>query len=423
MSEIHALFIICFIAVLAPLLARLPALIRTPVVVLELLLGILVGPSGAGWVTSQGAIGFLGEFGLIFLFFQAGFEFDFNHGKIGTAPLRLGAVAWLASLGLTSVFIGLLYIVGLVRAPLLIGLVLPTTSFGILIPILRQTGDLESDFGRYVLGAAAIGELVPIILVALALSREHNYLHQILLSMVFLATAIEAIFFARSLRSERLSRTIARWMGDSSILPVRISLLLLLGLVSLANKLGMEMVLGAYTAGMMIAMLTKVEILQYRLTSIGSGFLIPLFFITSGVEFDLPALVTSPASLARLVLFCAGFLFIRVLPVLLYKHVLPERDLLPLALFSATTLPLVVAVTYLGVRTGDMLPENAHALVGAAVIAVAVFPTLAILLRSKSEETRRDGVVAIAARRLADLVSAQFSRFIVFISQKTWGER
>lgn len=246
MSEIRALFIICFIAVLAPLLARLSTLIRTPVVVLELVLGILIGPSGAGWVTSDGAIGFLGEFGLIFLFIQAGFEFEFNQGKIGTAPLRLGAVAWLASLVLTSVFIGLLYIVGLVRAPFLVGLVLPTTSFGILIPILRQTGDLESDFGRYVLGAAAIGELVPIILVALALSHEHNYLHQMLLSLIFLATAIEAIFFASSLRSERLSRMIARWMGDSSILPVRISLLLLLGLVSLANKLGMEMVLGAY---------------------------------------------------------------------------------------------------------------------------------------------------------------------------------
>jgi Kef-type K+ transport system membrane component KefB len=189
MSEFHALFIIGFIAVLAPLLAQLPALSRTPVVVLELVLGILVGPSGAGWVTSAGAIGFLGEFGLIFLFFQflffqAGFEFEFNQGKIGTAPLRLGAVAWLASLGLTSVFIGLLYIVGLVREPLLVGLVLPTTSFGILIPILRKTGDLESDFGRYVLGAAAIGELGPIILVSVAQSYEHNYLRQTLLSMV-----------------------------------------------------------------------------------------------------------------------------------------------------------------------------------------------------------------------------------------------
>ncbi|MGQ0443627.1 MAG: cation:proton antiporter [Beijerinckiaceae bacterium] len=421
MSEIHDLFVICFISVLAPLLARLPALIRTPVVVLELVLGILIGPSGAGWVTSQGAIGFLGQFGLVFLFFQAGFEF--NPGKIGAAPLRLGALAWLVSLGLTSVFVGLLYAMGLVRAPLLVGLVLPTTAFGILVPILRQTGDLESGFGRYVLGAAAIGELVPIILIAVALSDAHNYLRQTLMSMVFLATAIEALFFARSLRSERLSRLIARWMGDSSILPVRISILILLGFISFANTLGMEMVLGAYTAGMMIAMLTKVEILQYRLTSIGSGFLIPLFFITSGVEFDLPALVTSPASLARLVLFCAGILFIRILPLFIYKHVLPERELLPLALYSATTLPLVVAVTYLGVRTGDMLPENASALVGAAVMSVAVFPILANSLRPMSEATPPDGAVAIAARRAADLASAQLSRFIVFTSQKTWGKR
>jgi hypothetical protein len=133
--------------------------------------------------------------------------------------------------------------------------------------------------------------------------------------------------------------------------------------------------------------------------------------------------VTSPSSLARLILFCGGFLFIRFVPVLLYKHVLPERDLLPLALFSATTLPLVVAVTYLGARTGDMLPENASALVGAAVITVTVFPPLALLLRSKSEEARPDGVAAIATHRLTGLASVQFSRFIVFISQITWGKR
>jgi Kef-type K+ transport system membrane component KefB len=322
-------------------------------------------------------------------------------------------------LGLSGIFTGLLYLVGLVRAPLLVGIVLPTTAFGMLIPILRGTRDLDSNFGRYVVGAAAIGELGPLILAPLVLAQAHQHLHQTLLSMAFLAIAIAAIVFARSLRSERLSRMIARWMGDSSVMPVRISILILFGAVSLANELGMELVLGAYTAGMMIAMLTKVEILQYRLTSIGSGFLIPLFFITTGVEFDLPALVTSPANLFRFILFCAGFLLIRVPPVLLYTRVLPERDLLPLALFSSTTLPLVVAMTYLGVRTGDMLPENASALVGAAVISVTVFPTLAILLRSKSEEARPHGVVGIAAHRVADLASALFSRFIVFISQKT----
>jgi hypothetical protein len=153
----------------------------------------------------------------------------------------------------------------------------------------------------------------------------------------------------------------------------------------------------------------------------------PTFYSTvfhhKRIEFDLHALVTGPASLARLILFCAGFLFIRVFPVLLYKRVLPERDLLPLALFSATTLPLVVAVTYLGVRTGDMLPDNASALVGAAVIGVAVFPTLAIVLRAKSEGAKPDGIVAMAVHRVADLAAALFSRLIVFISQQTWGKR
>jgi Kef-type K+ transport system membrane component KefB len=420
MSQYHCLFVVAFVAVIAPLLTRFPASIRTPAAILELIFGILIGPSGAGWVTSHGVIGQLGEFGLIFLFFQAGFEF--NPAKIGAGAHRLGALAWLVSLGLSGVSIGLLYLVGLVRAPLLVGIVLPTTAFGMLIPILRQSGEFDSNFGRYVLGAAAIGEIGPLILAPLALAGAHEHLHQTLLSMAFLATAVGAIVFARTLRSERLSRMIARWMGDSSVLPVRISILILFGIVSLANEFGMELVLGAYTAGVMIAMLTKVEILQYRLTAIGSGFFIPLFFIMSGVEFDLPALVTSPASLARLILFFAGFLFIRVVPVVLYKRVLPERDLLPLALFSSTTLPLVVAVTYLGVRSGDMLPENASALVGAAVLTVAVFPTLAIVLRSKSDEGQPEGTLAIATHRLGGLASAQFSRFLDFVTRKTWGK-
>ena len=238
---------------------------------------------------------------------------------------------------------------------------------------------------------------------------------------MFFAVAIGAILAAQRMRSRALAGLIAGWMHDRSILPVRIALLILLGLVSLANELGMELVLGAYTAGMVIAMLvrdTRAEILQNRLMSIGSGFFIPVFFITSGVEFDLPGLLTSPGSIARLILFCAGFLLIRIVPVRLYKGVLPENDLLPLALLSSTTLPLVVAVTYLGVRTGDMLPENAHALVGAAVITVAVFPALALVLRAKGEGAQPEGAVAIAIHRAANLASVQFSRFLSFVTQK-----
>lgn len=418
MNDIHGLFVIMLAAVLAPLLGRMPMLLSTPVVVLELVFGILIGPGGMSWVSSQGAIGFLGEFGLIYLFFQAGFEF--NQERIGAPQLRLGAITWLASLGLTSVFVGLLYLAGLLRAPLLVGIVLPTTAFGILIPILRGSGDLDSDFGRYVLGAAAIGELGPMVLAPVLLAHAHEHLHQTIFAMIFFLSSIGATSLAKSARSEKLSRAITRWMNDGSILPLRISILILLGLISLANELGMEIVLGAYTAGVVIAILvrdTDAELLEDRLTAIGSGFFIPLFFIASGVEFDLPALVSSPESLVRLLLFCCGFLFIRVLPVCLYRRALAARDLLPLALLSSTTLPLVVAITYLGVRTGHMLPENASALVGAAVITVAVFPTLAIWLRSKPETSRPDGVAATACG-ICNLASIHLSRLVDLIVPK-----
>jgi Kef-type K+ transport system membrane component KefB len=403
MNEIHTLFIMGFVAVLAPLLTRLPAFVRTPAVVLELLLGILIGPSVLGLVTSQGAIGFLGEFGLIFLLFQAGFEF--NPEQIGAGPLRLGVAAWLTAFCLSALFAGLLYAIGLLHAPLLVALVLPTTAFGMLLPILRESGDLGTLFGRHVLGLAVAGELGPLVLASIVLAHQHHHLHETILTIVFFAVAIGAIIAAKRLRSRDLTAVIAGWMHDRSILPVRIALLILLGLVSLANELGMELVLGAYTAGMVIAMLvrdTRAEILENRLMSIGSGFFIPLFFITSGVEFDLPGLLTSVGSVARLILFCGGFFLIRIIPARLYKAVLPETDLLPLALLSSTTLPLVVAVTFLGVRSGDMLPENAHALVGAGVITVTVFPILAFILRAKSEGAQPDGIVAITVHRAAD---------------------
>lgn len=242
--------------------------------------------------------------------------------------------------------------------------------------------------------------------------------------MVFLGVAIGAILLARRFRSDKLSRLITRSLNDSSVLPVRISVLILLGLVSLAHELGIELVLGAYVAGMVITMLvrgTKAEMLEDRLTPLGSGFFVPLFFVISGVEFDLPSLVTSPASLARLILFLMGFLLIRLVPVLLYKRALPERDLLPLALLSSTTMPLVAAVTFLGVRSGDMLPENASALVGAAVLTVTVFPALAVVLRTEWEEAQPVGPLAIAVHRLAALAAAQFSRFLSLVMVKSAG--
>jgi Kef-type K+ transport system membrane component KefB len=158
MVEIHSLLIIALVAVVAPLINKLPLRFRIPVIVIELLMGILIGPAGAGWVASGGVIGFLGEFGLIFLFFQAGLEIDLT--KFKGVSLQLATLGWLISVGAAFLIAALLYAIGLLQGPTLVALALPTTAMGMILPILRESGELESTFGRYVVGAAAAGSLV-----------------------------------------------------------------------------------------------------------------------------------------------------------------------------------------------------------------------------------------------------------------------
>lgn len=391
-NDFQNILLIACIAVLAPLLNRAPGLANVPVVAIELAMGVLVGPSVAGLVTSDGIIDFLSRLGLAFLFFRAGFEFNLK--SVGADALRLGLIAWASSLAIAAVVVTLMYLVGIVTAPILIAIALSTTALGILLPVLRQTkaGD---DLKRYVLGAAAVGEIAPLLLVSAALAKDHR-LDQILITLLFVALAVACVFLVARFRSEETSSLILKRLADDEILPVRASLVLLLGFVYLANRFGIEIVIGAYAAGLAVSMLvqgTSAEVLEERLTMIGSGFFVPVFFIASGAELDLSTLASNPWSIARLVLFCLLFLFIRVAPLQLYRGVLDKRDLPAFALLTSVSLSLVVAIAYLGVRKGQLSTENAAALVGAAVVTVTVFPTLALSICADKQESRPPGRV------------------------------
>ena len=417
MNEFGGIFAISCVAVLAPLLVRLPAFALMPVVGLELVLGVLIGPSVMGLVRSDNTIKFLAEFGLVFLFFQAGLES--KRDEIGRAELRLGALAWLASFALAVGFVGVLYLFGMVRSPLLVALILPTTAFGVLIPILRQSGELHSNFGRHVLGLAAVGELGPLLLASIALAEEKHHLHQTFLSIAFFMAAFAAVILLLTLRSDGFSARLAHWLGqDGEPLLLRISLLVLLGFVFLADSFGMEAVVGAYAAGMAVAVFFSGcggRALESRLTSIGSGFFIPLFFTASGVAFDLPSLLSSPGNIGRLLLFTLAFLLIRIAPLGIYKNALAKNDLPALALLSSTTLPLVVAITYLGRQTGQMTAENASALVGAAIVTVTLFPMLANMVRTPSAEARSNAIVAAFANRIVAWSLGRVSNLLVLL--------
>jgi Kef-type K+ transport system membrane component KefB len=380
--DLSSLLLTAFIAVLAPLLCELPLSLKLPMVVLELGLGILIGPQVLAWAKPGAFLNLLGFLGLIFLFFLAGMELDLR--AVRGAPLAKASKGWLLSLAVAFAGSGVLHHVGFIRNWLLVAAILTTTTLGTLLPILRDSGDLETKFGSYVMAAAITGELGPIILVSVLFSRHHTELAQTLFMVTFVGIALGAAALALLHSPPLLVGLVARTMDAASQLPVRIAILVLMMLVALATRFGLDMILGAFASGMVVGLGSRGQqghSLRHKLDAIGFGFLIPIFFVTSGMQFDLHALFDSPKAMLRLPAFLLLFLVVRGAPVIFYRGVLHRRERTALALYSATTLPLVIALTHLGVQTGQMFTDNAAALVGAGMLSTLMFPVVAMSIR------------------------------------------
>jgi Kef-type K+ transport system membrane component KefB len=373
----------------------LPRRFAPPVVVLELFLGILVGPQGLGLAENDEFTSFFGNLGLGMLFFFAGYEIEFD--RISGRPLRLAGLGWLMSLAIAYSVAGALAAAGIVLSLLYTGSALSTTAIGTLIPVLRDAGELRTRFGTYLLAAGAAGEFGPILLVTLVLSAQ-NPVHEALILLAFTALAVAvAIVSVRS--AWRGWPLMERTLESSSQLAVRLAVVLVFGLVALASTLGLDILLGGFVAGIVTRLTLRgreVTVLESKLTAVGFGFLIPFFFVTSGIEFDLDAL-GSASALLKLPTFMALFLVVRGTPaLLLYRGVLAARERVALAFFSATELPLVVAITTIAVDEGHMRTSTAAALVGAAMLSTLIYPFVGLALRRGAKKELPD-VEAIPA--------------------------
>jgi Kef-type K+ transport system membrane component KefB len=385
--NLATLFLVALIAVAAPLVSELPIGLRLPIVVVEIGLGIVVGPDVLGWAQATGVLAFLGTLGLAFLFFLAGLELNFE--ELRGRPLQLGLRAWTVSIVLALAMTFLLRATGFLDAPIMIATALATSAIGTLLPILRDSGELKTRFGTLVLGAGAVGELGPVLVVSLVLTHEHTTWQQSFLLLAFAGVALTAAIAALQVRVLRpVVRLLARTLHASSQLPVRICILLMVGLVYLAKEFGLDVILGAFAAGMVVRLSSqgdRGEVLREKLEAIGYGFLVPLFFVVSGIKFNLSSLLESGNTMLRVPFFLALFLLIRGSPSLLfYRKDLVRNERLPFILYISTALPLVVAITDIGVATGRMRSENAAALVGAGMVSVLLFPLLALALRKRA---------------------------------------
>jgi Kef-type K+ transport system membrane component KefB len=376
----EAVLVVAAVAALAPILADLSSRVVLPVVVAEIALGMVVGPDVVGLAETDDFIEALATLGLAFLFFLAGLEIDFE--RIRGAPANLAVTGWGASLGLGLAIALALWAAGAIDAPVLVGLALTTTALGTLMPILRDAGVLETNLGRFVLGAGAVGEFAPIVALSIILAVEAGEPWRSTLLIVFAAVVVAASLLALRARPARVVRLVGATMGTSGQLAVRLAIVVIVGLVVLAAELGLDVILGAFAAGIVVGIVirdTDSHEFEAKLDAIGFGFLIPIFFIATGMDYDLDALLDSPTALVLVPGFAALFLLCRGLPAwTLYRGEVDRAERVPLSLFSAAGLPLIVAITEIGTEAGVMRTEEAVALVGAGMLSVLLYPLLAL---------------------------------------------
>jgi Kef-type K+ transport system membrane component KefB len=269
---------------------------------------------------------------------------------------------------------------GFVRAFVPIAIGLTTTALGTLLPILRDNHMLEGRFGAFIMAAGAVGEFLPIVATAVFLSAQGAFLG--LLSLVLIGgVALLLTLVPRLVRNEKIRGILSEGEHATSQTTLRWTMVLLFALLVIAADFGLDVVLGAFLAGVILRRWAPgdVDALEGKLDAVGYGFFIPVFFVTSGMSLDLHSIIESPA---RLIVFFVLFLVVRGLPALLfYRQDLPMRGRVQMMLLTATALPLLVALAHIGLESGTMLPENAAALVGAGVLSVIVFPAVAVSLR------------------------------------------
>lgn len=380
-----ALFFVAFAAALAPLLAEIPSRFRLPVVVVEILLGILIGPHVFKLITPDGLVGMLGDLGLTFLLFMVGLEIDL--GDLRGRPMALAIGGWFLSFAVAMICMFFVHAIGLIQAPpILAAVALSTTALGVVVPILRDEGVLNTDFGRQVVAAAAMGEFGPLVIISLLLIPAHSTVIHTFFIVVFLGIAFLAAYAAIWVRSSKLIDALAHTMQSSGQFPVRLCIVFQALLVVMATEFGLNVVIGAFAAGMVVGLASRGErgsLLRQKLDAVGYGFLIPVFFIVVGMRFDLGALWAGPLVPVQIISLLGLLILVRGAPVLLYKQELAPVDRAPFALYSATGLPLIVIITEIGVSSGLMAQDRAAVLVCAGMLSVVLFPILADKVRKK----------------------------------------
>ena len=379
------LALVAAVAFLAPLVLGLAPSLRMPSVVLEIVAGIVIGPSVLGWVEVDDAIEVLSIIGLAFLLFLAGLEIDLD--RLRGRPAMRALFGFALSFGLALVVGYGLKGADLADAPLLIAIILSATALGVIVPLLKDSGEISSDFGQLVIAGASIADFGAIILLSLFFSREATGTDTrlVLLGGFALVAVAGAVALSGVGRSMRLSALLTRLQDTTAQIRVRGAFLLLAAFVVLAAELGLEVILGAFMAGAILRLVYRDEAMTHpqfrlKLEAIGFGVFIPVFFVTSGLRFNLDALFTSASTIVLVPIFLVALLLVRGLPAALYRPLVGGRRALVAGLLQATSLTFIVAAAQIGMELGELSEATGAAMIAAGLLSVLIFPLVALTL-------------------------------------------
>ena len=388
------LLVVMIVAAVIPIILGFFPKLLIPDAVLEIVAGIIIGPAVLNWVQTDDAINVLAKLGVVFLLFLAGLELDFRvlRGK----PLRYGLVSFVASLVIGIVLTVPLWGADEIVNPLLIAIILSSTSLGIVVPVLKDAGRLDSRLGTFVVASCSVAEFGSIVVLSMFFSGSGSpkpFQTGGKLFLLLLAVVVIAVVTTRG-RWNRLNDVLFRMQETSSQLRVRVAMVLLLALLVLSEELKFDAILGAFMAGALIAALTDPDReadlghLRHKLDGIGFGLFVPVFFVTTGLTFPVNQLFSDASALIRVPVFLALLLAVRGIPALLLRSDSTRRETVAAGLLQATSLSFIVVATQIGVQLHELRPVNAASLVAAGMLSVLIFPAgaVAILRRNAPED-------------------------------------
>ncbi|EKP94063.1 monovalent cation:proton antiporter family protein [Thermaerobacter subterraneus] len=493
MEQAHdftSLLIITLLAFAVPLVAGRIRVVRVPAVVAEILAGIVIGRSGLQWVQPEPWLDFLSTLGFAYLMFLSGLEIDFSqlsgvrpvtggrrgrgwrdggvpgavapgaaglgsgpvprpsaagepaagegecdarkggsaHGRaVGRAPLVLGLVTFaltvLLALGVSFV----LFRLGFVRNPYLMALVLSTTSVGIVVPVLKEYGLTGTDYGQTILVSAVIADFATMLLItAMVVLMTGSAAADLLLLLVLFAAVF--LFY-------RLGAAVIRWrlLEDlpqaTAQMGVRGAFALILVFIALSEALGVEVILGAFLAGVIISLLTGSQgsALHAKLDAIGYGFLVPIFFINVGAQFDLRAVTGSDRALWLVPLLLAGAYLVKLVPALAFRWRYSWRQALAAGTLLSARLSLIIAAASIGVRLGVLEEAVSNAVVLVAIVTATFSPLLFERLTGRTEAPPPARLVVLVGGGERALVLADrlrsYGRRVHLVDTPGWRQR